>query len=100
MKRTFNPCDECPYGIDMRDGSGNDAMCKICEFRTITDGAADLIVRNNRLQAQLAAAQQTDDRMTKAFALACRFIADNMDCPANEVNAEYPACKHSADEEY
>ncbi len=38
--------------------------------------------------------------LQKAFALACRFIADNMDCPANEVNAEFPACKHSADEKY
>ena len=31
-RRTYNPCDECPYGIDRRDGSGNDAMCRICEF--------------------------------------------------------------------
>lgn len=31
-KRTYNPCDECPHGIDRRDGSGNDAMCRICEF--------------------------------------------------------------------
>lgn len=31
-KRTFNPCDECKYGIDRRDGSGSDRMCKICEF--------------------------------------------------------------------
>ena len=29
---TYNPCDECPHGIDRRDGSGNDAMCRICEF--------------------------------------------------------------------
>ena len=31
-RRTYNPCDECPHGIDRRDGSGNDAMCRICEF--------------------------------------------------------------------
>ena len=30
---TYNPCDECPYGIDRRDGSGNGSMCKICEFK-------------------------------------------------------------------
>lgn len=27
IEETFNPCDECPYGKDMRDGSGNDRMC-------------------------------------------------------------------------
>lgn len=32
-KPIFNPCDECMYGIERRDGSGNDSMCKICEFR-------------------------------------------------------------------
>ena len=31
-RRTYNPCDECPHGIDRRDGSGKDAMCRICEF--------------------------------------------------------------------
>ena len=31
-RRTYNPCDECHHGIDRRDGSGNDAMCRICEF--------------------------------------------------------------------
>ena len=36
-RRTYSPCDECPYGIDMRDGSGSDAMCKICEFKTLLD---------------------------------------------------------------
>ncbi len=35
MDRTYNPCDECPYGIDKRDGSGNDSMCKICEFTAL-----------------------------------------------------------------
>lgn len=58
---TYNPCDECPRGIDRRDGSGRDTMCKICEFRKITDGAADLIVRNNILQSQLAAVTEERD---------------------------------------
>lgn len=31
-QRTYCPCDECPYGIEKRDGSGNDSECKICEF--------------------------------------------------------------------
>ena len=31
-QRTYCPCDECPYGIERRDGSGNDSECKICEF--------------------------------------------------------------------
>ena len=39
-RRTYSPCDECPYGIDMRDGSGSDAMCKICEFKTLLDRRA------------------------------------------------------------
>lgn len=34
-KYTFNPCDECKYGIDRRDGSGSDRMCKICEFQEL-----------------------------------------------------------------
>lgn len=42
FKRTFNPCDECKYGIDRRDGSGNDAMCKICEFPETTAALAAL----------------------------------------------------------
>lgn len=29
---TYNPCDECPRGIDLRDGSGSDYTCRICEF--------------------------------------------------------------------
>ena len=32
MEMTYNPCDECPHGIDLRDGSGNDYACRICEF--------------------------------------------------------------------
>ena len=43
LKRTYNPCDECPYGIEKRDGSGNDFMCKICEF-------ADLVKASRRTQ--------------------------------------------------
>lgn len=43
LKRTYNPCDECPYGIEKRDGSGNDSTCKICEF-------ADLVKANRRAQ--------------------------------------------------
>ena len=43
LKRTYNPCDECPYGIEKRDGSGNDSMCKICEF-------ADLVKAGRRAQ--------------------------------------------------
>lgn len=39
-KKTYNPCDECPYGIDKRDGSGNDSQCKICEFKAILDRSA------------------------------------------------------------
>ena len=38
--RTYNPCDECPYGIEKRDGSGNDSMCKICEFKMLLDRRA------------------------------------------------------------
>lgn len=34
-KYMFNPCDECKYGIDRRDGSGGDRMCKICEFQEL-----------------------------------------------------------------
>lgn len=40
MDRTYNPCDECPYGIDKRDGSGNDSMCKICEFTALLNRRA------------------------------------------------------------
>ena len=29
---TYNPCDECRRGVDRRDGSGSDAICKVCEF--------------------------------------------------------------------
>lgn len=43
LERTYNPCDECPYGIEKRDGSGNDSTCKICEF-------ADLVKANRRTQ--------------------------------------------------
>ena len=43
LKRTYNPCDECPYGIEKRDGSGNDSTCKICEF-------ADLVKASRRAQ--------------------------------------------------
>ena len=32
MERTYNPCDECPRGIDRRNGSGNDYACRNCEF--------------------------------------------------------------------
>ena len=39
-KRTFNPCDECKYGIDQRDGSGSDHMCKICEFNALLNRRA------------------------------------------------------------
>jgi len=38
--RTYNPCDECSYGIDKRDGSGNDSMCKICEFTALLNSRA------------------------------------------------------------
>lgn len=31
-KRSFCSCDDCTHGIDRRDGSGNESMCKICEF--------------------------------------------------------------------
>lgn len=34
-KYTFNPCDECKYGIYRRDGSGSDHMCRICEFQEL-----------------------------------------------------------------
>lgn len=37
---TFNPCDECKYGIDRRDGSGSDRMCKICEFSDLLNRRA------------------------------------------------------------
>lgn len=30
--RTYCPCDECPYGTEKRDYSGDDSMCQICEF--------------------------------------------------------------------
>jgi len=44
--KTYNPCDECPYGIDMRDGSGNDRMCKICEFnQLIKSNTASMMFR-------------------------------------------------------
>lgn len=38
--RTYNPCDECPHGIEKRDGSGNDSMCKICEFAELVNRSA------------------------------------------------------------
>ena len=41
FKRTYNPCDECPYGIEKRDGSGNDSMCKICEFKELLNRRAE-----------------------------------------------------------
>jgi len=34
-KTSYNPCDECPYGIDRRNGNGDDKMCKICEFEAL-----------------------------------------------------------------
>ena len=37
-KPTYNPCDDCVYGINRRDGNGSDSMSKICEFtKQITD---------------------------------------------------------------
>ena len=41
-KRSFNPCDDCRYGIEKRDGSGHDSMCKICEFNHLTAITADI----------------------------------------------------------
>lgn len=38
--RTYNPCDECPYGIEKRDGSGDDSVCKICEFSKLLNRRA------------------------------------------------------------
>ena len=50
-RRTYNPCDECPHGIDRRDGSGNDAMCRICEFNAYLKlGTIDHL--RDRLQAE------------------------------------------------
>ena len=41
-KRSFCPCDDCRYGIEKRDGSGHDSMCKICEFNHLTAITADI----------------------------------------------------------
>jgi hypothetical protein len=38
---TYNPCDECPYGIEMREGSGDDSKCKICEFAKLLNRRAE-----------------------------------------------------------
>ena len=39
--RTYCPCDECPYGIEMREGSGDDSECKICEFAKLLNRRAE-----------------------------------------------------------
>lgn len=36
MKKSYNPCDDCVYGINRRDGNGDDSMCQICEFKEAT----------------------------------------------------------------
>ena len=36
-EKIYCPCDECPYGIEKRDGSGNDSMCKKCEFAKLLE---------------------------------------------------------------
>lgn len=38
---TYNPCDDCKYGVERRNGSGNDAVCKICEFRVLLNRRAE-----------------------------------------------------------
>lgn len=50
-KQTYNPCDECPCGVDMRDGSGNDSTCKICEFQAQQQQIEQLKDQNDTLSA-------------------------------------------------
>jgi len=60
MRRpTCNPCDECPYGIDRRDGSGSERMCKICEF-------PETQAKNARLRAELEQATAQAAAMREA----------------------------------
>ena len=40
-QRTYCPCDECPHGIEKRDGSGDDSECKICEFAKLLNRRAE-----------------------------------------------------------
>lgn len=40
MDKTFCPCDECQYGTEKRDVSGDDSMCQICEFKKLLKSAA------------------------------------------------------------
>ena len=34
-KKTYNPCDECPYSFSKNNQESN--MCKICEFKELID---------------------------------------------------------------
>ena len=63
--RTYNPCDECPYGVEKRDGSGNDSMCKICEFAKLLNRRAEPIEPSSRSADALEKLiLDIEDRMT------------------------------------
>ena len=35
FKKTYNPCDECSYNFSKNNQESH--MCKICEFKELTD---------------------------------------------------------------
>lgn len=51
-KRTYNPCDDCPYSYSKNNQDSG--MCKICEFKELLDSTTADVVETKRISEILA----------------------------------------------